>query len=348
MFFRSRKRSAGAADGAVAEPPVESLEELLAEIERLRGTRIGDPDLDRRLLQARHRAGLAMIAQHPGQAQDPEPAPGRFADQTGVPEVDSDELSPALLRAAILARGCLLVRGLVRPEQAAEFRDTMDRAFAARAAATKGEPVPAGYFEEFVPDARYDLGLHRGMVSDSNGMWLADSPVVTADWFELLDRSGFLDLAAGYLGERPAISVNKSTLRRVRAEPDNDYSSSFWHQDGAFLGPVRALNLWLSLSHCGDVAPGLDLVPRRLDHIVSTGTDGAVFDWSVSQEVAEEAAGEGGTSRPRFAPGDALLFDELLLHGTALSAEMTERRYAVECWFFGPSAFPAEYPPLAS
>jgi hypothetical protein len=43
------------------------------------------------------------------------------------------------------------------------------------------------------------------MVSDSNGMWLTDSPRVTADWFELLDRAGFLDLAAGYLGERPAI-----------------------------------------------------------------------------------------------------------------------------------------------
>lgn len=347
MFFRTR-RLRGAADVAVAGPPTENIEVLLADIARLSGTCAADPVLDRRLLQTRHRAGLAMVARQARGAEYPEPALDRFASGTGVPEVRRDEVSPELLRAAILSRGCLLVRGLVEPDQAAEFRHKMDQAFAARAAAATGDPAAARYFEEFVPDSRYDLGLHRGMVSDANGMWLADSPAVAADWFELLDEAGFLNLAGGYLGERPAISVNKSTLRRVKAEPGNDYSSSFWHQDGAFLGPVRALNIWLSLSHCGEVAPGLDLVPKRIDHIVSTGTDGAVFSWSVSQKAAEEAAGEAGISRPHFEPGDALLFDELLLHGTALSPEMTEPRYAVECWFFGPSAFPAEYPPLAS
>ena len=179
-------------------------------------------------------------------------------------------------------------------------------------------------------------------------MWVADSPRVAAELFDLLGRAGFLELAAGYLGERPAISVNKSTLRRVKADPEADYSVSHWHQDGAFMGNVRALNIWLSLSHCGDVAPGLDLVPVRLDHIVPTGTDGAFFDWSVSQAVAEQAAGDAAIARPVFEPGDALLFDELFLHATGASREMTELRYAVECWFFGPSAFPDEYPPLAS
>jgi ectoine hydroxylase-related dioxygenase (phytanoyl-CoA dioxygenase family) len=179
-------------------------------------------------------------------------------------------------------------------------------------------------------------------------MWLTDSPRVSAEWFRLLDQAGFLELATQYLGERPAISVNKSTLRRVKADPTADYSHSFWHQDGAFMGPVRALNLWLALTPCGERAPGLDLVPRRIDHIVSTGTEGASFAWSVSQTVAEQVAGETGVARPRFEPGDALLFDELLLHGTALSPEMTDMRYAVECWFFGPSAFPSEYPPVAS
>ena len=60
------------------------------------------------------------------------------------------------------------------------------------------------------------------------------------------------------------------------------------------MGDVRALNVWLSLSRCGDEAPGMDVVPRRLDHIVPTGTEGAMFEWSVSEQVAEEAAGETG------------------------------------------------------
>lgn len=284
-------------------------------------------------------------------APEPEyPAPDvdRFRTGAGVPEVRRDELSPELLRSAILSRGCLLIRGLVDSEEATRFRDGVERAFVAREAARAGESMFDGYFEEFVPDSRYDLRPHRGMVNDPKGMWVADSPRVAADLFDLLARAGFLQLATGYLGERPAISVNKSTLRRVKADPDVDYSVSYWHQDGAFLGRVRALNLWLSLSRCGDIAPGLDVVPTRIDHIVPTGTEGAFFDWSVSQAVAEQCAGDVGVTRPLFERGDALLFDELFLHATGMSPEMTETRYAVECWFFGPSAFPAEYPPLAS
>ena len=45
---------------------------------------------------------------------------------------------------------------------------------------------------------------------------------------------------------------------------------------------VRSLNLWLALSPCGVDAPGLDIVPRRFDEILPTGTEGAMFDWSVS------------------------------------------------------------------
>jgi hypothetical protein len=91
----------------------------------------------------------------------------------------------------------------------------------------------------------------------------------------------------------------------------------------------------------------MDLVPRRLDAIAPAGTEGAAFDWSVSQAVAEEAAGPAGIVRPIFAPGDVLLFDELFLHATAAEPGMTEPRYAVECWFFGPSAYPDGYAPLA-
>lgn len=353
MLFRSRKRGgeAPAAGPVLAEPtPTESLEELLGEIDRLSAPSRANPDptADRRALSARHRVGLAMVAREGPGAEHPTPDGRAFATDAGVPQVRREELSPQLLRAAILSHGCLLVRGLVDPDEANEFRGEMERAFGTREAARAGEPAGDGYFEEFVPDSRYDLGLERFMVSDPNGMWIADSPRVAADLFALLGRAGFLELATGYLGERPAISVNKSTLRRVKADPDADYGISFWHQDGAFLGDVRALNLWLSLSRCGDVAPGLDLVPKRIDHVVPTGTEGAVFDWSVSQAVVEQSAGDVGVTRPRFDPGDALLFDELFLHATGASPEMTETRYAVECWFFGPSAFPADYPPLAS
>jgi Phytanoyl-CoA dioxygenase (PhyH) len=255
------------------------------------------------------------------------------------------ELSPELLRAAILRHGFLLVRGLVDTDQAGSFRQEMDRAFAAREEG--GDADGDGYFEKFVPDPRYE-GLPRAAVSGPMAMWVADSPRLAAELFDIFEGAGLLRLVTGYLGEHPAASVNKSTLRRVKHNPEVKLPVSFWHQDGAFLGDVRAINVWLSLSRCGDLAPGLDLVPTRIDHVLPTGTEGAFFDWSVSQTVAEEAAGEAGISRPIFEPGDALLFDELSLHATASSPEMLDARYAIECWFFGPSAYPAEYPPLAS
>jgi hypothetical protein len=113
------------------------------------------------------------------------------------------------------------------------------------------------------------------------------------------------------------------------------------------MGPVRALNLWLSLSRCGDEAPGLDIVPRRLDDFVSTQTDEAMLDYQVSQKAAEAAAGDRPIVRPIFEPGDAMLFDDLCLHKTGSEPSMPNPRYAIENWFFGASAFPAEYAAIA-
>ena len=147
---------------------------------------------------------------------------------------------------------------------------------------------------------------------------------------------------AGYLGEPALISVQKTTLRK--AEPS---VSGGWHQDGFFMGQVRSLNLWLALSRCGDVAPGLDIVPRRLDEFAATATDEAVLSYQVSQRAAEAAAGGAAIVRPVFEPGDALFFDDMCLHQTAADPSMPKPRYAIENWFFGGSSFPREFFPVA-
>jgi hypothetical protein len=156
-------------------------------------------------------------------------------------------------------------------------------------------------------------------------------------------RAGVPDLVAAHLGEWPALSVKKATLRRVTKEKSN----AAWHQDGAFMGTdIRTVNLWLALSHCGDDAPGLDILPRRLDHIVETGTPGAVFDWSASPDMVERAAEGTRVCRPIFEPGDALLFDHMFMHRTAAGPEMTKDRHGVEMWFFAPSLYPPSQIPL--
>ena len=173
-------------------------------------------------------------------------------------------------------------------------------------------------------------------------MLAIDSPLLSFEMRELFVSARITELVAGYLGEPPLISVEKTTLRK--AEPT---VGGAWHQDGTFMGKVRSLNLWLALSRCGDVAPGLDIVPRRLEEFAPTGTDEAVLSYQVSQTKALAAAGDVAIVRPVFEPGDALFFDELFLHQTGSDPSMPKPRYAIENWFFGGSAFPGEFAPVA-
>ncbi len=248
------------------------------------------------------------------------------------------------------------MRALVPPEDAARLSREIDHAFEARAAQPSGAQARDGYYEEFAPDPPFpSLDPKRSVLPFTGGLFMADSPALTFELISTFRRAGLRGLLTDYLGESPVLSADKCTLRRVeatrlmeatrraRAEP----SQGAWHQDGAFMGDVRSLNVWLALSRCGDDAPGLDIVPRRLHDTVPTGTDDAALDWCVSRTMVEQVAGDAGICRPIFEPGDALLFDHLFLHQTALNERMSKPRYAVESWFFGPSGFPAEYAPLA-
>jgi hypothetical protein len=106
------------------------------------------------------------------------------------------------------------------------------------------------------------------------------------------------------------------------------------------------MNVWVALSPCGGdrPTPGLELVPRRFDDILST--DGGVVAHSVDPAVIERVAGDTPPVRPEFEPGDGLLFDERFLHRTYLPPDMTEARFALECWLFAPSHRPSEYLPF--
>jgi hypothetical protein len=339
-----RRRGEGAT--AVAEPPEQplpSLTELRSEIDRLSEANRTDhdPDRERAILRARHLAGIRLM--------DEAPAAPRFPDVEGVavPEGDplpaflSGELTPELLRAVILRDGCALVRGLIPRQLALDLAGGIDTAYARREATEAGESPDDGFYDEFVPHDRFGV-ISRGWIKQSGGLLCADSPTLAFRFLEAVRDGSIDDLVSGYLGEPALISAHKTTMRK--AEPA---VSGAWHQDGRFMGPVRALNLWLSLSRCGDEAPGLDIVPRRLEEYVASGTEGSKLSWTISDQQVDAAAGDAGVVRPIFEPGDALLFDEVFLHKTGSSPEMPKPRYAIENWFFGGSAFPAEYAPIA-
>jgi hypothetical protein len=330
--------------GAAAAEGLPSLEELLEEIEQTPSANGEHRDLevDRQVLRLRHLAGIQLLDGAPEDPHFATPDAEALPDGPGPVEIGPEELTPELLRAALLRDGCLLVRGLVERDEALRIAADIERAFEARSARAAGDDAAEGYYEEFTPESCFRRLMERPWIEEGGGVLAVDSPKALLATLEALERVGFPGVVHGYLGERGAISAEKTTLRK--ADPS---VPGAWHQDGKFLGDVHALNLWLSLSRCGDESPGLDIVPRRIDHIVAAGTEGMALDYLVSDETVAEAAAGVAVQRPIFEPGDALLFDELFLHQTGSDPSMAKPRYALESWFFGPSAFPNDYSPLA-
>jgi hypothetical protein len=302
------------------------------------------PKADRDRLRDLHRVGVEAVGSAPPRPAliEPAPAPPARGAESGCPEIDAADLTPELLRAAVLEGGCLLVRGLMPEKDALEMARGIEEAFSTRASLREtGGSDEGGLYDEFVPEPPYELTV-RDWIEEGGGVLAVDSPKLFADMLDGFERVGLPEVISGYLGEAPVISANKCTLRK--ATPD---VTGAWHQDGRFMGDVRAMNVWLALSRCGDESPGMDIVPTRLDDYVATGTEGTWLETQVSDAVAEDAAGEAGIVRPVFNPGDALLFDELFLHQTGSDPGMEKPRYAIESWFFGPSAFPQDYVPIA-
>lgn len=298
-----------------------------------------NPDVEARLVALRRDAPIPEGPPHRG-GRWPSKTRDRFRHVRGIPEVTRDQLTTKVLRSGILHHGCLLVRGLIEQPRVDQFVTDIDRAYAGYDAYVKGAPASdtAPWFVPFEPRAGEEVP--REWIHEGQGILAVDSPRTIFDVIEAFDEIGVRDLVTSYLGEAPLLLASKWTLRRVEPTGTPD-----WHQDGAFLGAhIHSINVWLALSHCGLDAPGLDIVGRRLDSIVEVGTNGATFDWSVGEGTVREL---GGAMRPMFAPGDALLFDHMLLHRTAVDPGMTRARYAIEAWFAAPSAYPSTALPIA-
>lgn len=313
-------------------------------------TRTRRPEVERRLVVARHRAyeELSAASGRPDWLPDtPDLTPG-----VALPEVPRADLSYETVASALVHHGALIVRGVLDDDDVAHLKHVIDETFT-RYDAWDQDGVPAEetepWFWPFEPEGDHKHKhetMARGWVREAGGVSSADSPRGLFDLLEILERADVRDVITSYFGERPAISAKKSVLRRV---PTTLFLSD-WHQDGAFLGQgIRSLNLWVALTRCGGntAVPGMDIVPRRMEEVLPTGVEGAIFNWSVSHALVEPFLAEAPIVRPEFGPGDAMLFDEMLIHRTAIPEQpISEERYAIESWFFAPSHYPEKEVPL--
>jgi hypothetical protein len=340
----SRRFGGGNGNGSANGSALEQIETLTAE-----NRRSPDKRRESRLVRVRNEAfselGSSVPESSPEMMSEVPESARSYELVDGMPTVDAAGLNAEVIRAAFLDRGALLVRGLLDPARAEELKQGIDKAFDGRDAYIDGAKASktAPWFEPFTPAPEYrttgkEWNRH---VKGGGSVWAADSPRVMFEMLEAFDEVGIPALVEDYLGERPVFSMKKAVLRRVSAE-----SGAAWHQDGAFLGDdIRTLNIWIALNRCGDEAPGMDIVLKRFEEIVPTGTEGSLFDWAVSDKLVSELP-DAPVCRPIFEAGDALLFDHMNLHRTAAEPDMPNLRYATETWCFAGSSYPDKQIPI--
>lgn len=302
-----------------------------------------DPEIEKRLAVVRH-AAFPLLEGRSQLARWPVPVPDVDHDAAPhLPRIAPSALTAEAVRRAIATHGGVHVPGLLDVDQVTAFVDGIEHVLALR---TRGRDVPpevrSSWFSALPLPPEEARSLARNWVAGDGGILACDSPRLLELMFTTYEAVGLREVVTDYLGERPALSANKATLRRARLDGKSD-----WHQDGAFLGQgIRALNVWVALTDCGVDAPGMDLVPRRFEEVQETGTGGAIFDWAVGPEVVARLAAHAPVVRPHFRAGDAMLFDELYLHRTAVDPSMDRPRHAIESWFFAPSCYPQGQVPL--
>ena len=132
-------------------------------------------------------------------------------------------------------------------------------------------------------------------------------------------------------------NLDQAWVRRQYAlnnSPKNHHPHS-WHQDGAlyfnFLERqpepedlLPMITCWLSLTDCGELAPGLELLDLRLNRLLPP------------EALTHEAICSRGKRflRPVLNGGDLLIFDGSLLHRTYVHPGMNRDRTSVELRFF--------------
>jgi hypothetical protein len=322
------------ADDLIAESePLDALE-TLTELNRENP----DPDIEERLVLLR-RDAFSALEQSEGRASWPPEFEDPFEGIDGLIEIKAPDLSLEVLGGAVRHHGHLLVRGLLPQAMVDRLVDATERAFAARDAHVQGAPASetAPWFVPIPSHPRYPTapgGIEHTMPAR---VMVVDSPRALFEIAEVFGEIGIDRLVGDYLGDRPVMAENKWALWRMDSQGG---SLIPWHQEISVFdcGPVRTLNVWLTLSACGEDAPGFQFLPQRMDSIIEPNSS-----FGFTDETLAGVADMSKIVRPMYEPGDAIIFDEYLVHRTQTRPDMRELRRFIESWMFAPAGHPLRH-----
>ncbi|MEH6582672.1 MAG: phytanoyl-CoA dioxygenase family protein [Halioglobus sp.] len=292
--------------------------DIMAAVQALDGFHTDERTAEAELLAQMTAAGAARCERSREKTLTPPRATDLFADTVGLPEIQADQLNRETLAAGILHHGALLVRQLY----SGEVLTRLQHLASTREEADRADNLPLGC----TPHTFFQL-------------------------LNIYQQCGLLDAVREYLDDEPVIFAQRSKLRQHRAKRDK-YAAIPWHQDVNFFGRKSyAVNCWAAVTPCGEDNPGLNIIPVRTEERQGwDGDDGiAPLDYgrSMTPDELDNFRGKQPIAHPVLQPGDALLFDEMTVHQTALKRWARAEQVVTISWFFRASGFPAWGTPLA-
>jgi hypothetical protein len=276
------------------------------------------PDIEAELVKLRLAAGELCCEAATAKTKCPPQAIDLFTDAEGLPEIALARLDGHTLAAGILHHGALIVRGLYKPSH-------LNRLYAL--AATEEE-------ENLRSEAPLGCSAHT-----------------LFEMLEVYRDCGLLQAVKQYLDEEPVMFAERTKLRHHRAGRDN-YAIIPWHQDVNFFGQKSyAINCWAAVTSCGEDNPGLGFIPRRTEYRHGWKEENGIAPLDYGKAIPVETLGELTDKHPAvhpiLQPGDAVLFDEMTVHKTAVRSWKKREQIVTISWFFRASAFPDWGTPLA-
>ncbi len=275
-------------------------------------------EIEARLIEGLIKGGKARCERSPRQPMQPPVVTDLFAHTTELPEIHADQLSRDTLAAGILHHGALLVRQLYNGNQLESLRRTA----ASQEEADRQDNLPLGC-----------------------------SPYTLLELLEIYEDCGLLNTVRSYLNDEAVLFAERAKLRHHRAERDK-YAAIPWHQDVNFFGRKSyGINCWAAVTPCGENNPGLSIIPRRIEDRLGWNEDDGIapldYGRSLPPETLQQLSSQNPIAHPVLQPGDALLFDEMTVHQTALKRWSLDEQVVTISWFFHASKFPAWGTPLA-
>jgi hypothetical protein len=275
------------------------------------------PRLAGALLELRHRAASARC-----QVADTDLAlpfadlPDRFVGCHQLPEITARDLDTRALVSGLHHHGALLVRGL--------------------------------FSDDHLQRLRLEL-LENDTAAQQDDIPLGCTPSVLFELLEVYHECGLLEVILDYQDGQSVLFAERAKLRRHLKKRDA-YAAIPWHQDVNFFGyKSYAVNCWAAITPCGEHNPGLGIIPRRTEQ--RHGWEGpglAPLDYGnrLPEGLLEELTRDHPAAYPVLQPGDAVLFDEMTIHGTASRPWAVEEQVVAISWFFRASHFPDWGTPL--